>query len=304
MQQKLIPLIAGAIVAAGALIAGAAVYLGTQLADRPDETRVIALIEERLAQVPAPEPAAQTGRASGEREILALIDKRLKERKLGPVSDQEFEARVERGIVAVIEKQRQGEEARSQQLAARVPPPGKDDHVYGNRDAPVTLIEYSDFECPFCKRFHPTAKQLVDKSNGRVNWVYRHFPIESHNPGAQKQAEASECAAELGGNDAFWKYTDTIYARTRSGGKGFPVANLVPLAGEIGLDRDAFRQCLDSGKHAPKVQQQLLDAQRAGITGTPGNILLHTRSRKAVPVIGAQPYERLQEIATRLLESN
>ena len=92
------------------------------------------------------------------------------------------------------------------------------DHIYGNPDAPISLIEYSDFECPYCKRFHVTAKSVVEAFDGKVNWVYRHFPLAFHNPGAQKQAEASECASELGGNDAFWKYTDALYARTKSGG--------------------------------------------------------------------------------------
>ncbi len=87
-------------------------------------------------------------------------------------------------------------------------------------------MEYSDFECRYCKRFHPTAKAVVQAYAGKVNWVYCHFPLGFHNPGAQKQAAASECANELGGNYAFQKYTDAIYARTRSNGKGFPVANL------------------------------------------------------------------------------
>src|SRR5204863_994561 len=100
------------------------------------------------------------------------------------------------------------------------------DHVYGNPNARFTLIEYSDFECPYCKTVHLTLKKLIDDSGGDVNWVYRHFPLEFHNPGAQRQAEASECIAELSGNDSFWKFANAIYARTRAGGKGFPLDNL------------------------------------------------------------------------------
>jgi protein-disulfide isomerase len=110
---------------------------------------------------------------------------------------------------------------------------------------------------PFCKRFHATPKELVQAYAGKVNWVYRHFPLAFHNPGAQKQAEASECANELGGNDAFWKYSDAIYARTQSNGKGFPLTQLAPLATEIGLDGETFRQCLDSGKYTARVQEDL-----------------------------------------------
>ena len=292
-----------AVAVAGALVAAAVLYVGAQLAGRPDEARVAALIDERLGQ--STQPAAGEKPASGlsEKDVEALIDKRLGQRAAGDVSAAEFNAQVERGILAFIEKQRQAEQARPQQLAKNVPPPTPEDHVYGDRNAPVTLIEYSDFECPYCKRFHATAKQLVDRSNSRVNWVYRHFPLDSHNPGAQKQAEAVECAAELGGNEAFWKYTDTIYERTRSGGKGFPIENLVPLAAEIRLDQGVFRACLDSGKYARKVQQQMRDGERAGVNGTPGNILLNTRTGQALALMGAYPYERLHEAAESLLKA-
>ena len=119
---------------------------------------------------------------------------------------------IERGINTYIKKQqalaRANKERESSAKAKNVRPVNEKDHIYGNPSAEISLIEYSDFECPFCKRFHPTAKQLVDKSDGQVNWIYRHFPLAFHNPGAQKQAEASECAVKLGGNEAFWRYTD------------------------------------------------------------------------------------------------
>src|SRR5207237_7967826 len=114
-------------------------------------------------------------------------------------------------------------------LARNGPAPSKSDHVYGNPNASITLIEYSDFECPYCKSVHLTAKRVVDESRGQVNWVYRHFPLEMHNPGAQKQAEASECAAELGGNEAFWKFADAVDPATGPGGKGFRQDHAPPL---------------------------------------------------------------------------
>ena len=164
------------------------------------------------------------------------------------------------------------------------------DHIFGNPDAPISLIEYSDFECPFCKRFHPTAKQVVKAYGGQVNWVYRHFPLNFHNPGAQKQAEASECANELGGSDVFWKFTDAIYARTKSNGKGFALSKLVPLATEIGLDGEQFQTCLDSGKFAARVQEDFTEGSKVGITGTPGNILLNNQTGEARLKSGAQPF--------------
>jgi len=178
------------------------------------------------------------------------------------------------------------------------------DHIYGNLDAPVSIIEYSDFECPYCKRFHATPKQLVEQYAGKVNWVYRHFPLGFHNPGAQKQAEASECAAELGGNEAFWKYADALYERTESGGKGFPLAKLVPLAEELGLDGATFKTCLDSGKFAARVKEDFAEGGQAGITGTPGNILLHNETGEARLKSGAQPARAFEADIDRMLATS
>ncbi|MHB8534726.1 MAG: DsbA family protein [Sulfuricaulis sp.] len=292
------------VVVAAAIIVAAVGYLARELASRPDEARVVALIDRHLnAQKNEANPAVQHG-ALTEKEVIALIDERLGQRKEGPeLSEKEFNARVERGIVAFIEKQRREAQDRPNQLARNVPPPGTDDHVYGNTAAPVSLIEYSDFECPYCKRFHDTAKQLVDRSGGKINLVYRHFPLSFHNPGAEKEAEASECVAELGGNKAFWKFTDAVYARTRSNGKGFPVENLAPLAVELGLKQEAFRQCLDSGRMAARVQHDVETGTKAGVEGTPGNILRNNRTGQVQAAHGAQPYERLSEIAQKLLKA-
>jgi len=155
------------------------------------------------------------------------------------------------------------------------------DHIYGNPDAAISLIEYSDFECPFCKRFHATPKEIVDASEGQVNWVYRHLPLGIHNPGAQKQADASECAAALGGNEAFWQFTDAIYLRTRSGGRGFPLTQLTSLATEIGLEPEAFEECVATSRYGARVQEDMVEGARLGVTGTPTTILLHNQTGEA-----------------------
>src|SRR3989344_94253 len=90
----------------------------------------------------------------------------------------------------------------------KVAPVSEVDHIFGASPAnKVFIIEFSDTECPFCKRFHPTMKKIVENYNGQVAWVYRHFPLAFHTK-AKREAEATECAAELGSNDAFWKYLD------------------------------------------------------------------------------------------------
>ncbi|UTW13427.1 DsbA family protein [Marinobacterium rhizophilum] len=177
------------------------------------------------------------------------------------------------------------------------------DHVYGNPAAPISLIEYSDFECPYCKRFHTTARQLIDQSDGKVNWVYRHYPLNFHNPGAQKQAEASECAHELGGNEAFWRYTDALYQRTRSGGEGFPLEQLTPLAEAQGLEGARFQACIDSERHKGRVQQDFDEGVAAGITGTPGNILVHNSTGEVRLRSGAKPLQAFQADVQEMLGS-
>ena len=148
----------------------------------------------------------------------------------------------------------------------------KTDHVLGAKNAKVTLIEYSDFECPFCKRHFATMQQIVKNYPKDVRMVFRHFPLSFHQ-NAAKQAEASECAAELGGNDAFWKFHDKIFERTTSNGTGFALDALVPLAKEIGLNESAFKNCLDSGKMAPRVAEQMQEGSDAGVSGTPATFV-------------------------------
>lgn len=223
---------------------------------------------------------------------------RVKQAVMNELHNEEFlDDQIALGIQDYIKKQRQDRvtaRAEKQRLASektkhvrRVS--STRDHIFGNPDAAISLIEYSDFECPFCKRFHSTAKDVVQAYGGQVNWVYRHFPLYFHNPGAQKQAEASECANDLGGGNAFWKYTDAIYARTRSNGKGFAVTKLVPLATEIGLDAKQFYECLESGKFAARVEEDIVEGRQIGITGTPGNILLHNQTGETRFKSGAQP---------------
>lgn len=239
----------------------------------------------------------------------ALVDQVSQEVIRRLMEDGALDEQIEQGIERYIDKQRQAQSTaeekartRSAQLAGSVRPVSPDrDHIYGNPDALVSLIEYSDFECPFCKRFHPNPKELVDGSEGQVNWIYRHFPLEFHNPLAQLEAEASECASEQGGNDAFWQYADLLYERTSSNGNGLSPDALVPLAQEIGLDEKAFDACLESGRMSARVQEDVVEGGKIGISGTPGNILINNETGEAIPAAGALPTETLQNIVDSLL---
>lgn len=176
-------------------------------------------------------------------------------------------------------------------------PVGADDHIFGDINAPVKIIEYSDFECPFCKSFHQTMKQIMDeyKDSGKVVWVYRHFPIDELHPvKARKEAVASECATELGGNDAFWKYADKIFEATPSNNQ-IDLAVLPGLAQEIGLDRSKFESCLESGKFDRRVQDDYENAVEIGGNGTPWTIVVAPNGKK-FPINGAQSYFTVKSI--------
>ncbi|MDP2939941.1 MAG: thioredoxin domain-containing protein, partial [Candidatus Omnitrophota bacterium] len=124
----------------------------------------------------------------------------------------------------------------------------KDNHVRGDFNASITLVEFSDFECPFCERHYPTLNKILEDYKGKVRLVYKHFPLGFH-PNAQKAAEASECADEQG---RFWEYHDKLFENLAA--SGYSVANFKQWAKDLGLDSGKFNGCLDSGKFAQKVK--------------------------------------------------
>lgn len=186
--------------------------------------------------------------------------------------------------------------------AGPVEPLKVEDHVRGVRSARILLFEYSDLECPFCKRFHPTAKQIVDEYKGQVAWVYRHFPLDQIHSKADKEAEAIECAKDQGGEDAFWKMTDKIFEVTPSN-NGLNLDDLPKLAGDVGLNSSTLKTCLDSGKYAAYVEEDYQGGIKAGITGTPGNILLDTKTNKIKLIPGAVPFDQFKVAIDDLLKS-
>ncbi len=137
------------------------------------------------------------------------------------------------------------------------------DHILGSINAPVRIVEYSDLECPFCKRFHPVMQQVLQTYGDKVAWVYRHLPLDVLHSKARKEAEATECAAEQGGNNAFWAYVDKVFEVTPSN-NGLDLNLLPQIAGELGLDVGKFNTCLSSGKFAARVEADVEDAGKAG----------------------------------------
>lgn len=162
----------------------------------------------------------------------------------------------------------------------------KDEHIRGPKDAKVTIVEYSDFECPFCKNFHETMVQVL-ADNKDIRWVYRHFPLSFH-PTAQPTAEASECAAKLGGNDAFWKFADAAFGK----GGAHTDADIENYARAAGVNIDKFKKCRESGETSSTVNRDLQEGQTAGVQGTPGNFVIGPNGSRTLP--GAVPASSVQ----------
>ncbi len=184
--------------------------------------------------------------------------------------------------------------------AKNIPAVTDKDHVRGSRDAELVLIEYSDLECPFCKRFHPTVQQAMDEFEGKLAWVYRHYPLDQIHSKADKEAEAVECAAEVGGNDGFWKLTDKIYEVSPTN-NGLDLAQLPALASEVGIDQAKFKSCLDSGKYAQAVEEQFQGGVKAGVQGTPGSFIIN-KNGDAWFISGAYPYDMLKTTIEEALQ--
>ncbi len=189
-------------------------------------------------------------------------------------------------------------------------PVSTEDHILGNPDAPIKLVEYSDPSCPYCKIFHSTMRQIIEEygPSGQVAWVYRSFPLDNPDaqgrilhPNAGHEAQAQECAAALGGNDAFWKFTHQLYEITPSDqGKPLDQTELPKIAASIGLDTASFDECLSSGRFADKVEAQYVDGINAGVSGTPFTIVVSS-SGTLMPLNGAQPYATVKQMIETLL---
>lgn len=175
------------------------------------------------------------------------------------------------------------------------------DHILGNPNAPIVIVEYSDLECPFCKQFHETMKTVMDEygPTGKVAWVYRHYPIPQLHPNAPEIAEASECIAELGGNDAFWKFLDAMFAVAPLNER-LDMTKLPSLAEQVGVDVEAFNACRSSDRHVAKVTKSVEDALAAGATGTPYSVMV-TETGETIPVQGAQPLAAIRTVIDTIL---
>ncbi len=236
--------------------------------------------------------------------IVYAADRYAAAQKDVAMTDEKFAQMLDRYIEnqqrEQAEQKKQEEEERMAK-AASVAPISARDHVKGPRDAMITIFEYSDFECPFCKRFFEVPGKVV-AANSDVNAVYRHFPLGFHDPLATKQAIAAECAAQQGGDAAFFAYHDAIFRTTKSNGRGMKESQLADLARAQGLNMTTFLTCLadENGKMYERVQEDIRSGVAAGVSGTPGVIVRNNKTGAVRVLPGAVPVEMVQQAVDEL----
>lgn len=176
------------------------------------------------------------------------------------------------------------------------------DHFLGSSNAPVSIVTFTDLECPFCKRFHITMKQIMDEygKTGKVKWILRAFPLAQLHSRAKKEAVAAECAADLGGNDIFWKYIDRIFEIT-PGNNGLNPLELPRAAEYVGLDKTQFTNCLNSGKFDERIEENIENAIKSGALGTPYSVVVGSDGKK-IAIPGALPYLDVKKIIDEALK--
>ncbi|HPA25201.1 MAG TPA: DsbA family protein [bacterium] len=162
------------------------------------------------------------------------------------------------------------------------------DHVWGDKNAPVKIFEFSDFQCPYCAKHHETLKKIVEDYDGQVAWVFKQFPIQSH-PLGMPGALASECANEQG---KFWEMSDMIFSNQST----LTAESFASFAKDLGLDTEKFNTCVKDAKYTERITADYNLGIDSGVQGTPSNFI----NNKLVP--GALPYENIKSVIDDLLK--
>lgn len=181
----------------------------------------------------------------------------------------------------------------------------KSDHIRGNPNAKVMIVEYSDFECPFCKGFHDTMNQIIEEygKSGDVGWVYRHFPLDSLHPrNARIVASVSECIVDQKGNNGFWEFADSFFEVTPSNDRTNLAVVLPKIYSDMGVDQAKIEACVASGKYDKDIQDDIDNAVATGGRGTPWSIVISS-SGETFPISGAQPYNSVKQLIDISLEA-
>lgn len=204
--------------------------------------------------------------------------------------EEDFSAKLEAGIESYIQKQKTGNGAKVERIKVSV----DDDAVKGIKNAPVTIVEFSDYECPFCARFYQnTWPKIVSEyiDTGKVKLVYRDFPLGFHRT-AKKAAIAAECVRDELGDKAYFKYHNAIYENQ----KNLNIDNLKLWAKNLGANEAQFNSCLDNDQYAAEVENDIKDGKSYGVTGAPTFFI------NGIRLSGAKSFEDFKEIIEKELQ--
>lgn len=171
-------------------------------------------------------------------------------------------------------------------------PPAATDHIIGSPSAPIVLVEYSDFQCPFCAMIYPTLKTIVASSNGQIAWVQRDFPLSSIHPNAEPAANAAECIAALAGNSAYWQFADAIFADQSKMSDAYYAA----LAKQFGADPAKYKACVSAKTYQSAIDADTSEAEQNGGNGTPFTVVVNTKTGKMAPISGALPETQIMSV--------
>lgn len=217
----------------------------------------------------------------------------------GSLTKQQFNARVAQALEDIRTAQLIGEiKAKKEKYANAANTVPEERHLYGNVNARFVIKEFSDLECPYCKRFFETPKAVADRSNGQVAVEWFHTPLSFHDPVATNEAVATECVAKLGGNRAFWTSLQHIFDTTYGNGQGTPILGNITKAFE--LNDDAYLTCINDKSIISKIEKSKQLAASYGISGTPASVIVDTKTGHSVTVSGAQDASALMNAIENL----
>lgn len=217
----------------------------------------------------------------------------------GSLTKQQFNARVAQALEDIRTAQLIGEiKAKKEKYSNAANTVPEERHLYGNVNARFVIKEFSDLECPYCKRFFETPKAVADRSNGQVAVEWFHTPLSFHDPVATNEAVATECVAKLGGNRAFWASLQHIFDTTYGNGQGTPILGSIPKAFE--LNDDAYLSCINDKSLLAKIEKSKQLAASYGISGTPASVIVDTKTGHSVTVSGAQDASALMNAIENL----
>lgn len=187
----------------------------------------------------------------------------------------------------------------SERLPKNVNSISSSDHKLGPDSAPIKIIGFTDLECPYCKEYHLVLKQVMKDMPGKIQFVLRNFPLAALHKQAKQEAVATECIADLGGEEAFWNYVDKIFESTKSN-DGLDLALLPRFATEVGVDKNKFEKCVISGKFDELIQKNLSDGNNSGLQGTPYSVVIAPNGQY-LPLNGYMPVEQFKAAMEEVL---